>query len=65
MVRFTRGMPGLTRYSPLKEITTSNVQNLKPVWSFSTGTLRGHERNPLVLGNVMYAHTSGEERSAS
>lgn len=49
---------GLQRYSPLKQITTSNVQNLKAAWSFSTGTLRGHEGNPLVVGNVMYVHTS-------
>jgi len=48
----------LQRYSPLKQITTSNVQNLKAAWSFSTGTLRGHEGNPLVVGNVMYVHTS-------
>jgi lanthanide-dependent methanol dehydrogenase len=33
----------LTRFSPLKQITTSNVAELRPVWSFSTGTLRGHE----------------------
>ncbi|HXE57932.1 MAG TPA: methanol/ethanol family PQQ-dependent dehydrogenase [Gemmatimonadales bacterium] len=49
---------GLTRFSPLKEITTQNVRNLKAAWSFSTGTLRGHEGNPLVIGNVMYVHTS-------
>jgi alcohol dehydrogenase (cytochrome c) len=48
----------LQRYSPLKQITTSNVANLKPVWTFSTGTLRGHEGNPLVIGNVMYVHSS-------
>ena len=48
----------LQRYSPLKQITTANVANLKPVWSFSTGTLRGHEGNPLVIGNVMYVHSS-------
>ena len=48
----------LQRYSPLKQITTANVANLKPVWSFSTGTLRGHEGNPLVIGNVMYVQTS-------
>src|SRR5215210_7547410 len=55
-------MPGrdhsLQRFSPLKQITTSNVAELRPVWSFSTGTLRGHEGNPLVIGNVMYVHTS-------
>jgi alcohol dehydrogenase (cytochrome c) len=47
----------LQRFSPLKQITTSNVGELRPVWSFSTGTLRGHEGNPLVIGNVMYVHT--------
>jgi len=41
----------LQRFSPLKQITTSNVAELRPVWSFSTGTLRGHEGNPLVVGD--------------
>jgi alcohol dehydrogenase (cytochrome c)/methanol dehydrogenase (cytochrome c) subunit 1 len=49
---------GLQRFSPLAQITTANVANLKAAWSFSTGTLRGHEGNPLVVGNVMYVHTS-------
>jgi glucose dehydrogenase len=48
----------LQRFSPLRQITTSNVGDLRPVWSFSTGTLRGHEGNPLVVGNVMYVNTS-------
>src|SRR5919206_2197104 len=48
----------LQRFSPLKQITPSNVAELRPVWSFSTGTLRGHEGNPLVVGNVMYVNTS-------
>ncbi len=48
----------LQRFSPLAQINTSNVANLKAAWSFSTGTLRGHEGNPLVVGNVMYVHTS-------
>ena len=48
----------LQRYSPLKQITTANVKDLKAAWTFSTGTLRGHEGNPLVVGNVMYVHTS-------
>ncbi|HTS88412.1 MAG TPA: PQQ-dependent dehydrogenase, methanol/ethanol family, partial [Gemmatimonadales bacterium] len=55
-------MPGrdysLQRFSPLNQITTSNVANLKASWTFSTGTLRGHEGNPLVIGNYMYVHTS-------
>ena len=49
---------GQQRFSPLKQITTANVAELRPIWSFSTGTLRGHEGNPLVVGNVMYVNTS-------
>jgi PQQ-dependent dehydrogenase (methanol/ethanol family) len=49
---------GLERFSPLNQITTANVANLKAAWTFSTGTLRGHEGNPLVVGNVMFVHTS-------
>ena len=30
---------------------------MKPVWSFSTGVLRGHEGAPLVVGDTMYVHT--------
>jgi len=45
------------RYSQLKQITKENVKNLHPVWTFSTGVLRGHEGAPLVIGNVMYVHT--------
>jgi len=46
-----------TRYSELKQINKDNVKNLRPVWTFSTGVLRGHEGGPLVIGDVMYAHT--------
>ncbi len=45
------------RYSTLNQITAANVSKLHPVWSFSTGVLRGHEGGPLVIGNVMYVHT--------
>ncbi len=45
------------RYSTLKQITAANVKDLHPVWSFSTGVLRGHEGGPLVIGNTMYVHT--------
>jgi lanthanide-dependent methanol dehydrogenase len=45
------------RYSQLNQINAQNVQNLRPVWSFSTGVLRGHEGAPLVVGDVMYVHT--------
>lgn len=47
----------LTRYSALDQISTANVAQLRPVWTFSTGALRGHEGNPLVVGSMMFVHT--------
>src|SRR6184192_305240 len=55
-------MPGkdysASRFSTLTQITKENVKNLRPAWTFSTGTLRGHEGAPLVVGATMYVHTS-------
>jgi alcohol dehydrogenase (cytochrome c) len=48
----------LQRYSPLNQITTANVATLKASWTMSTGVLRGHEGNALVIGSVMYVHTA-------
>ena len=45
------------RYSGLTQITPHNAKNLRPVWSFSTGVLRGHEGQPLVVDNTMYVVT--------
>ena len=47
-----------TRYSSLDQITTDNVANLRQVWSFSTGALRGHEGQPLVVDSTMYVHSA-------
>jgi PQQ-dependent dehydrogenase (methanol/ethanol family) len=47
-----------TRYSTLKQITAENVSKLQVAWTFSTGVLRGHEGNPLVIGDMMYVHTA-------
>ena len=47
-----------TRYSSLNQITAGNVKNLHQVWSFSTGALRGHEGQPLVVGSTMYVHSA-------
>src|SRR5207344_1572935 len=49
--------PSSTRYSALSEINTDNVKTLKAAWSFSTGVLRGHEGEPIVVGNTMYLAT--------
>src|SRR5215469_8784035 len=48
----------LNRYSPLTQINTGNVSHLVPAWTFSVGTLRGQEGNPLVVGSVMYVSSS-------
>ncbi len=39
----------LTRHSDLKDINTSNVANLQLAWDQSTGALRGHEGQPIVV----------------
>jgi alcohol dehydrogenase (cytochrome c) len=46
-----------TRFSGLAQITADNVKNLRPVWTFSTGVLGGHEGQPLVVNNTMYVVT--------
>ena len=46
------GNLNLTRYSSLKDINTGNVNSLQMVWSQSSGTLRGHEGQPLVIEDV-------------
>lgn len=54
-------MPGrdyvASRYSPLAEINTANVTNLKVMTTMSTGVLHGHEGQPLVVGSTMYVVT--------
>jgi lanthanide-dependent methanol dehydrogenase len=46
-----------TRFSTLTDVNTTNVSQLREVWSFSTGTLGGHEAAPLVVGQTMYLVT--------
>jgi len=46
-----------TRYSALAQINAANARRLRPVWTFSTGVLGGHEGQPLVVNNTMYVVT--------
>ena len=55
---------GDTRYSPLKQITSSNVASLKPVWTYHMRTQdrasRGFvpsQNTPIVVKGVMYVST--------
>jgi glucose dehydrogenase len=42
----------LQRYSALKGINADNVKDLQFAWSQSTGALRGHEGQPLVINDI-------------
>src|SRR5690606_21673742 len=46
-----------TRFSPLEQITTENVKDLKVVTTVSTGIPRGHEGAPLVVNGTLYVTT--------
>lgn len=45
---------GNLRHSDLDQITPQNVKGLKVAWMMSTGATRGHEGQPLVIGDMMY-----------
>jgi glucose dehydrogenase len=49
---------GSTKFSPLKQITPTNVGKLKLAWTYDTGETGGtDEITPLVIHNVMYLAT--------
>ena len=63
---FLTRVPGqnnkLHRHSQLKDINTGNVAKLQHAWSQSTGALRGHEGQPVVVehnGKPMMYFSSG------
>jgi PQQ-dependent dehydrogenase (methanol/ethanol family) len=49
--------PGLTRFSALSQINTSNAAQLKLALHFPTGNVRGHEAAPIVADNTMFVVT--------
>ena len=60
--RVTGGEPGNSRYSPLDQINSSNVAQLKAVWTYHTGDLPpdGHseiQATPIIVNGVLYATT--------
>jgi PQQ-dependent dehydrogenase (methanol/ethanol family) len=54
-------MPGKnyasTRFSAMRQITPGNVRGLGLAFTFSTGTTKGFEAPPLVVGGTMYLIT--------
>ena len=43
-------------YSPLKQITTANVRQLKEVWRFDAGPNGGVQTNPMIVGRTLYGY---------
>ena len=44
----------LKRYSPLKQINTTNIKRLVPVWSTSLANDLGEQAQPMIYDGVMY-----------
>ncbi len=44
-------------YSPLEQINTDNVKDMKVAWVYSTGVKGGHEAPPIVNNGYMYVAT--------
>jgi PQQ-dependent dehydrogenase (methanol/ethanol family) len=42
------------RHSGLTEIKTDNIGGMKAAWTMSSGATRGHEGQPLVIGDTLY-----------
>ena len=52
------GSYNAVRHSSLNQINKDNASKMKVAWTMSTGTLRGQEGQPLVIGNMMYFESS-------
>jgi len=45
------------RYSPLTQISRSNVRQLKVAWTYDTHEPGGLQTNPLIIGRILYGFT--------
>jgi len=46
------------RYSPLSQVNTSNVGQLKVAWRFNSNVVGANEDHPTIVGNVAYVTTA-------
>ncbi len=53
----TRGNYQGWSYSPLDQITPSNVSKLRLAWAVSTGVTSGHQAPPIVNNGIMFVST--------
>ncbi len=55
------GGPERNHYSPLQQITPSNVKNLKVAWEYSTLDSGQIQCNPIVVNGILYGMTAATE----
>ena len=56
--RVAGGDPGNTRYSPLAQVDTANVAQLKVAWTYHTGDGPGEiQATPIIVDGVLYTTT--------
>jgi alcohol dehydrogenase (cytochrome c)/quinohemoprotein ethanol dehydrogenase len=53
-----------SRFSPLTEITSTNVKSLGLVWSYDLDTSRGQESTPLMVDGVVYTTSAWSKLQA-
>jgi alcohol dehydrogenase (cytochrome c) len=54
---------GNTRFSPLNQINTKNVNQLKLAYTLQFGALRSNEATPIVIGDTLYVSSSWGPKS--
>jgi quinoprotein glucose dehydrogenase len=52
--RFYGGSKSQDHYSPLRQITRENVNQLRVAWTYDTNETGGLQTNPLIVGRVLY-----------
>jgi len=57
--------PGGSRYSPLSQINTGNVAQLKRAWTYHSGEQgRSLESTPILVGGILYFTTQNQNAVA-
>ncbi|WP_299529913.1 PQQ-binding-like beta-propeller repeat protein [Ulvibacterium sp.] len=57
----TGGDPGITHFSELEQIHKGNVAQLRPAWTFSSGSKVHNQCNPIVIEGTLYFTTGYQE----
>lgn len=55
------GGPDRNHYSPLDQINTANVSQLKVAWEFHTGDSGQVQCNPIIVGGILYGVTASNQ----